>query len=621
MFFTSLVFSARHAHAQISVTGSQKLTVFSDEPYYVYDDGFYRFIYPASDRPFIGDLVFFNEKIRNLYQKDFDWRFDERPTLILASNRNQVANGLTTAVPRLFTIFYPGGAEYPDEFTANSWVHMLLSHETSHLYQLDQKQGYSAFLKKYFGNTSLSSNAFEIPLTYMEYPNIYLPTFLLEGNAVLNESQFGNGGRLFNGEVRAEVLALAKAGKINSTRLMNNHLYFPFTQEKYWVGGYLEAWLADQFGIERVDHYYHWHAYNYINPLQVNNAFIETFGFGYENAIQQFLKSWQPLYSTQKSAASPTLFTSLAEGDLSKEGDEIRFLTTDDETLPIVHIYNIKNHTWWSQRIDLPIGRVFRDEKGRLVSVSSEQIDNENIKAGLFGDGYSFRRSSENKFIYDKQGRHVLYADANNSFLRFSLWSGYDDQLRSGHDDQSPKNQTKIGVTSSAAIFGPDLEPYYFRQENDNRVLYKGNQPLFSYKGYWGLPVEAEPSGAVYFIGPVERGASLFKWQNGTITRMTDSDVIVDAELIDEHSAVVMEISATGYNYKIISLSERPGAPVEYKYKFEDSPNFHLFDQASVTSTASAQSPAVNATAATTPTSAPTPTPPRHFDKFTPRLF
>ncbi len=593
----SLLLPTPHAHAQ-AAGGSSKLTVYNDEPYYVYDDGFYRFIYPASDRPLIRDLVFFNEKIRRIYEKDFAWHFDEHPTLILASDRNQIANGETTVLPRLYTIFFPGGAQNPNAFTADSWLDMLLSHETSHLYQLDQKKQLAALMKQMFGNTGLSlSGEFPLPmLDYMEYPNMYLPTFLLEGNAVLNESQFGNGGRLFNGEVRATVLALAKAGKVNSTRLMNNHLYFPFTQEKYWVGGYLEASLAEQFGIAQVNKYYGWHAFNFINPLKVDEAFYKTFGFGYETAISDFLKTWQPLFSTQKSDPSPTLFRSVFKGDFTKDGDDIRFLTTDGETLPVLHIYNIKSKTWQNRRIDLPMGRVFRNSKGRLAASSSAPIDNENIKAGLFSNGYSFDRSSEDKYIYDMSGDHILYGDANNSFLRFSLWSG----------SLNGKNKQNIGVTASTAIFGPDLQPYYFRQDKSQRVLYRGDQALFSYVGYWGFPVDVDASGAVYFIAPVERGASLFKWQNGQFTRMTSSDVVVDAELINDKSAFVDEVSDTGYNYKIIPLSETSEAPFEYKYSFEKSPNFNLFEQAQVNPPSSLASNAGTAKAPTEPAAAPT---------------
>ncbi len=609
MLFCCLFAIPLPAHAQTAPI-SNRFTVSSDEPYYIYNDGFYRYIYTKSDRPLLRDLVFFNSKLRALYQKDFNWKFDDPPYLILASNHNQIANGETTILPRLFTVFFPAGAEIPDEFAANSWLYMLLSHETSHMYQLDQKEGYSAFLKKYFGDTSLGWSAFlSLPFTYMEYPNEFLPTFLLEGNAVLNESRFGNGGRLYSGSVRAAVFALAKAGDVNSTRLMNDHLYFPYTNEKYWVGGYLQDWLSDKFGVQKVDHFFYEHSFNYVNPLNVREAFVRTFGFGYEAAIKDFLKHWQPIYSTQKSAASPTLFVSMEEGPLTQENNKIRFLTTDLESEPTVHIYNIKTGKWENRKIDLPMGSIFQDEKGHLVSASAEQIDNANFKAGLFGDGYTLRRGTENQIVYDQQGSCRLYADANKSFLHFSLWSECD-RRQQGVKSSTPSDQrTYIGKTVSSAIFGPHMHPYYFGQNEKNHILYRGPTKLFSYKGFWGFPVKVSKNGAVYFVAPVKRGSSLFKWQNGTYTRLTDSDVVVDAQIIDSQHALVAEFSATGYRYKIITLQNIAQSPYDYKYKFESSPNFHLYDLADSTrqSAHPTEVSAANTTANSTASSTSTP--------------
>src|SRR6185312_2918723 len=137
-------------------------------------------------------------------------------------------------------------------------------------------------------------------------------------------------------------------------------------------------------------------------------------------------------------------------------------------------------------KVDLPMGRVFRDG-GALTSAASSTVDNENTKAGLFGDGQTLIPGSENKFVYDKQGSHLLYADANNSFLRYSLY----------------RDVTRIGTTASSAIFGPEQKAYYFKQDQKIHSLYRDGEKLFSYRGYWGFPVDVDASGAVYFIGPV----------------------------------------------------------------------------------------------------------------------
>ncbi len=44
--------------------------------------------------------------------------------------------------------------------------------------------------------------------------------FLLEGNAVLNESRFNNGGRLYSGYALAELIEMVNANRIKANLLV-----------------------------------------------------------------------------------------------------------------------------------------------------------------------------------------------------------------------------------------------------------------------------------------------------------------------------------------------------------------------------------------------------------------
>ncbi len=545
------LFLSLHFFSPLSL--AEKYNVPNDDKYYLYESGPYNFIYTANERPLLNDLLHFNEAIRQTYENDFNWKFDQRATVFLLSNRNQIDNGLATPLPQLETVFYPGGAEWPDEFSSNSWLYILLSHETSHLYQLNPKRGYGEWLHKITHNADLSAASVFPPFTYTEYPNVFLPTFLLEGNAVFNECRSGNGGRLYNGAIRATFLQLARAGKVNSKRLMNDHIDYPGTSEKYWVGGYLQLSLAESFGLDKVDKYFYSHADNYINPFKVNAAFIETFGVGYEGAISELNKKWQPLYSTITTSKEPVLFHSRDHGWLSKDTHEIRALANDGVSDPVAHIYDLNTNEWQTSRLQLPMGRLFRMPGGELVATGAGEVDNQNILAGLFYPGSGYDQTRLNRYYYDIQGHHELYADARNSFKEPSLVA-----------DGRP-----MGPANSSAIFGPDGEPYYFRQIGKDHTLYHNGKPLFSYKGFYGFPVEVSESGDVYFIGPVERGASLFVFHSGEFKRLNASDVIVDAKLINSENAVVVEATDSGFEYKTIGLKAHTEKPFEYSYFFE----------------------------------------------------
>lgn len=94
-------------------------------------------------------------------------------------------NGWATPLPsNTITIIPtpPAGSKTNDDH----WLRTLLLHEYSHIIQMDQAHGVNNFLRRIFGKIVL--------------PNALLPTWLLEGYAVYNETRFGNFGRLRSAE-------------------------------------------------------------------------------------------------------------------------------------------------------------------------------------------------------------------------------------------------------------------------------------------------------------------------------------------------------------------------------------------------------------------------------------
>jgi hypothetical protein len=135
-------------------------------------------------------------------------------------------------------IIYGAGSALVDYFSVTSWIKMLASHEIAHNYQLNAKDNeVSKTLHKV-----LKNNPFPIfaPIPLFTLPNLLLPTALLEGDSVLNESIRDNGGRLFNHRFKAITLSLIKHNKITPTTFINDHIHFPYLEEKYILGSYLQ---------------------------------------------------------------------------------------------------------------------------------------------------------------------------------------------------------------------------------------------------------------------------------------------------------------------------------------------------------------------------------------------
>lgn len=544
---------------------SYAFTVSSDDQYYVYDDGSYRFIYSDEYRPFLKALMANNSTLKAFYEKDFGWKLDEKPYLILASPRNQIANGFATTLPTLHTVFYGGGAESVDEFAAASWVNTLLTHETSHLYQTDAKQGYSRTLKRIFGNATPDV---AIPFTYMISPNIFLPTFILEGNATYNEGRFGNGGRLYNGENRALFLSLLKSGKVTSKRLMNDHIMWPYGREKYLVGAYVHQYLGQKYGVDKVNAFFMKNAEHYVNPFLLRKSFVETFGVGYEEVIRDLNAQFGPMASTMKTIDPKykTFATSITNGGFTRADSRVIFMTTDGFTWPELYLIskNANGLKTVHERRNLPFGKpLFWNKK--VYVPSSETVSANAIRYSFFEEGFKRDTKFDNKFVYDTADADALVADVPTSFAKVQLYN----------------NSKFVGEVSSTGQYDEDKKPLYFTQSGDQRTLLRDGQPLVTYKGYYGKVADATKNGDVYIIAATEKGSGLFRVRNGSLARVLSADTIVDAAVLSDTEVVVSEMTDHGYDFKVVPLeTEINETPFYYEYFYDKDASMKLVTSA-----------------------------------------
>uniref|UniRef100_A0A7C4GEL2 Bacterial surface antigen (D15) domain-containing protein n=1 Tax=candidate division WOR-3 bacterium TaxID=2052148 RepID=A0A7C4GEL2_UNCW3 len=90
----------------------------------------------------------------------------------------------------------PAGSRTGDD----NWLRTLILHEYSHLLQLHRAEGFNLFLRRLFGGIVL--------------PNALLPSWLVEGYAVYNETRFTNSGRLRSPARTMMLKAAADAGRL-----------------------------------------------------------------------------------------------------------------------------------------------------------------------------------------------------------------------------------------------------------------------------------------------------------------------------------------------------------------------------------------------------------------------
>lgn len=548
-------------------------TVSGDSEYFVSEAPGYQFIYSAEYRPFIAALIADNEKLRGQYQAEFNWKLDEKATLVLASPRNQIANGFATLFPNLDTVFYGGGAEVTDQFAIQSWSKVLLNHETAHLYQLDTKRDYSKFLHQYLGNPLPSVAP---PFTYMMVPNLFLPTFILEGNATFNEGRFQNGGRLYSGEYRAIVFQLLNANEVNSTRLINDHLKWPYGQEKYLVGGYFQLFLAETYGIEKTNRFFWNNSAAFVNPFLLKKAFLETFGISYDQAVQDFNSRFGSLAKNARTIGGAPLAKSISHTGFGRNPADgsVSFLTSDGKNRPQYH--EVKRSAPDSAEKELQFEHKSRGvnippseplyARGKLVTASSESVKYNQIRYGLFEEGYKPQKNTLDHLVYDIHENKKVYAFIPESFVEPKLYE-------SNLDNTDRKN---LGPAHSSAHYSRSGDLYFFRQNGPTRTLYKNGSAVASFEGYYGKIADVTADGTVYFISNTDRGSGLFRFvgSSNTIERVHPADTLVDARELGDGKWMGAEVTSKGYEYRTFEIADVTAeSPAVYRYFYESSQN------------------------------------------------
>lgn len=521
----------------------------NDGPYFQYRAPRTLYIYDENTREVIDEARAYNEAVREFYDRSFGWKLDEEEDLIFTSKNQQIGNAYATVSPNLKTVWYPSGSLMLESAAASSWLTLLDSHETAHLYQLNTKGPTGSALKSVFGNAFVLMPLGLFPIFI--HPNQLLPRSILEGNAVFNESRFNQGGRLHSGEARALVFAQIQAGDIDATRLINDEFLYPYGNVGYLQGGYFQAHLAAKYGVERTNRYFLEQSHHYIWPFIINDTFRKHFGSSYYQEVREYLRELHGLAKNQKAAEAPSLYQAEYIFPLNHDADKVFFLTTDEKEPPVLREFDKNSRKWTSTQLDLLAGKVFKDQ-GVLKTAAPFRPNLTRIEYSLYGEGTEFDPRYRGQIVTDQRAGQTAALDAGNSWLEPRL-------LLNGEN---------FDVAHSTGILDDSGRVYYFRQNGLERILYRNRQPLFKYDGFYGKPMEVAADGTVYFIANTDYGSSLFQWRNGEIARVLSSDRVIDARKVGDNEFLAVEQNARGNNVVLVKAEYKAQAPGTYTYGF-----------------------------------------------------
>ncbi len=510
-------------------------SVVTPDDYLMSTDKEVDYIYPEEYAPLMPNMKAYQKEVMQEYEKEFGFKLDDKMSVGVASSNNQIANAFSTQIPFNMQVFYGAGVGYVDYFSTTSWLKTLVIHETAHNFQLNPKENFvSKTSHKILGNNPISFLGL-FPL--FAVPNVLENSFVLEGNAVMNESRFGNGGRLFSGYALAEVVAMAKAGVIRPELMYNATLEFPYGEKAYLVGGFFQQFLVEKYGLEKVNGYFKTFSTQPL-PFFTSAMFKKQYGKSFKVLLKEFVEALKNKHNGFTPTQGELLARSQIFTPLNRKDNEIYTLIGDRKSAPKVLKFNCQNMTKSLEEGSWRVGELFKINN-RYYSEASAQTSPVKITMGLFdSDGFLKKGFEGQVFQGFTQSGKKVYFDVAKSIESPQLYV-----------DGKFYTQSH----SSVYIDGEDL--YYFKQEGEKRTLYKNKTALFSFEGHYGFVSDVDRAGVVYFIASSKDGSSVYSVKNGQIERVKSSDDIIDFKLLDNHQALVATIDAYGYAYRQIKLN------------------------------------------------------------------
>ena len=536
----------------------------SDLQYYIHKNPDFSFIFSENSLQ-EQEFQFIYNKLRyynEIYRKSFQIKLKEPPSYIFVSPRNQTSNGLTSGAP-LKVIFFPTGIDLINKMAITNWADTLIAHEMAHVYQVGQVSDSIRFFVSVFK----SSNVIFIPWPIFLNINMGMSSFFLEGHAAFNESMHAHGGRLYSGYTRAMVFSQIKHRFKTTNHFIRNYLINTTlknfaTEQHYNHGAYFFSFLREKYNIAQINNIFKRHAEHFIIPLSfisIKDAFQFNFKTSFENLAHQYIHKFLPLAKKQTQSEEKTLFTSRICPPFNQDENSIFFLTSDLTSPPTLHILNKKTGKWKRETKLFSTGKIFKIKNKFYVS-TARQITPTELTHGLFTEGMYLKK-------YKSQSLQDLYKDNWLSIDTIDNMKGFDLLL----------NGKLHSKTHSTALFGPNGDIYFFKQEKDQRVLYKNKQALFQFRGFYGKPVEIGEDGTVYFTASSPYGSSLFAWMKGRgIYRIARSDVIIDAIPAPDNKFLICEMEPEFFSYKFISPVKIKESPTLYNHSFKTASNAFL---------------------------------------------
>jgi hypothetical protein len=318
------------------------------------------------------------------------------PTLthVVLADQTELPNAYATPFPYDTIVIYP---TWPSgsEFNVDDWLRLVFTHEFTHIVHLDRSESWARAVRAVFGRTPIA------------FPNIFLPTWQVEGLATYTESAITGEGRLHAGDFRVIVDEAARQRSLQPLDRVNGGLTdWPGGQAPYAYGAAFHQYLADRFGVRTLGELAEATARRV--PYTSSPVFSRIYGQSLGSLWRDFEDA---LVATAAPAGSKFPVTRLTHNGFVAAAP--RFDRTFDTCLPAILYASRTPHLFPSlNRVPLsggPEQRINSRYFGTTTAVGTRAVYFDQLEVrravGLYGDLYERSRDSGRVRRLTRDGR------------------------------------------------------------------------------------------------------------------------------------------------------------------------------------------------------------------------
>ena len=199
---------------------------------------------------------------------------------LVVSDDADYANGNATPFPsNRINIFAAPPIENAGLRFNDDWIEIVVTHELAHVFHLDRSRGIWGAAQRVFGRAPFL------------FPNVYAPSWLIEGLAVYYESRLTEGGRLREPHNRVVARAAAREGRLpRLDQLSLGAPGFPGGEGAYGYGALFLEYLAQTRGESAIGTFVERQSAQLI-PLALGRPARQAFGTSFGTAFNAWRDS------------------------------------------------------------------------------------------------------------------------------------------------------------------------------------------------------------------------------------------------------------------------------------------------------------------------------------------